>query len=137
MSLRFRVLLGAGMLAMAVAPAAEARVATEAAVSGRPAKFKLTRLNAPPASVQAGRSFRISGRVANRRGRRAGTGRVTFSLRRAGRGSHRFRVRTRRARLDRNEGQNIRLTRGGRSRRFTVRLLVPRYVAAGRYTLRA
>jgi len=136
MSLRSRALLGAGLVAVAIAPAAEARVAADACHL-RPAKFKLTRLSAPPASVQAGSQLRMSGRVANLRGRRSETGRITFSLRR-GRPARRVaRLRAIGTQADRSKGQNVRLTRGGKSRRFVVRLLVPRTVPAGRYRLRA
>ena len=38
---------------------------------------------------------------------------------------------------DRNKGQNVRLTKGGRSRRFSLRLRVPGRVPAGRYVFRA
>jgi len=66
MSLRSRALLGAGLLAVAIAPAAGARVTADAAGHPGPAKFKMTRLGAPPASAEAGRSFTLRGRVANR-----------------------------------------------------------------------
>ena len=105
------------LLAGAVAPAAPARVPAEASAQKRLAKFTLMRVGATPASVAAGSRFRVRGRVANRRGRRAQTARVTFSLRRARSTPARRGLRLR--------GANVKRIRGGRSRRFSVRVRVP------------
>ena len=83
---------------LAGAPAAEARDSADAA-KVRPAKLKLERLGSTPASIQAGRSFRARGRVANRRARKAQRGRLTFSLRKT-RAARRG-IRLRRANLKR------------------------------------
>jgi GH15 family glucan-1,4-alpha-glucosidase len=103
----------------------------------RAAKFVLRRLRPVPASVLAGSRFRASGRVANLRGRRAETARLTFSLRRTWKARRGWYVRASGTKRDRSAGQNVRLTRGGRSRRFVVRVRVPTRVPAGRYYFRA
>ena len=107
------------------APSAQAATPAEAAAKPRLAKFTLERLGATPASIRAGRSFRVRGRVANAKRRRAQTARLTFSLRTA---------RTATARRERRlGGKNVKRTRGGRSRSFSVRLRVPASTRARRY----
>jgi len=100
-------------------------MSADAAAKPRLAKFTLKRLGATPARVQAGRSFRVRGRVANGKGRRAQTGRLTFSLRNA---------RSSTARREQHlGGKNVKRTKGGRSRTFSVRLRVPASTRAKRY----
>jgi GH15 family glucan-1,4-alpha-glucosidase len=103
----------------------------------RLAKFRLTRLGAAPRSVRAGARFRVRGRVRNLASRRAGTGRLTFSLRRSRKAKRGWYVPATGTTGDRNKGRNVRLTKGGRSRRFSLRLRVPGTIPAGRYHLRA
>ena len=117
--------VGIVVCALSAAPAHARVEADTAAVGERLAKFTLKRLGATPASVQAGRGFRVTGRVANAKRRRAQTGRLTFSLRRS-------RAATAR-REQRLGGTNVKRTKGGRSRRFSYRLTVPRGTPAGRY----
>ena len=122
--------------AAAGAPPAAAGVIGGAARSAAP-KFTLTTLGRTPATVRAGGSFRLSGRVRNGRGREGGTARMTFSLRRTPRASRGWYVPAAGTSSDRNRGQNIRMTKGGHSRRFVVRVHVPSTVPAGRYWFRA
>ena len=72
----------------------------------------------------------MRGRVTKLRPRRAGTGRLTFSLRRSRPTARRWRLRV-------TGTPRVRLTRSTRTRRFSLRLAVPRSVPAGRYRLRA
>ena len=121
-----RLALTSVVVFVAVPAAAEARAPADAA-KARVAKLQLQRLGSTPASIQAGRAFRARGRVANRRGRRAQGGRLTFSLRR---------TRTTPARRGtRLRAANVKRVKGGRSRRFSVRVRVGRGVPAGRYVL--
>jgi glycosidase len=124
--------------ALAAAPAAGARLPADASAARvLPAeRLTLERLTAPR-SVTAGGSLRARGRVANARGRRAGTGRLTFSLRRTRAARSGIYLRAKGTARDRNAGPNVARTVGGRSRRFEVRLLVPARVPARRYFLRA
>ena len=127
MSVRFRAVLGGVVLALVAAPAADARVQADAAADQlRQARFKLRGLSTPPQAVVAGSRVRMSGRVANRSGRLAQTGRVTFSLRTspdARRGRH-------------LRGVNVKRTKRSRSRRFSALVRIPGNVAPGRYYLR-
>ena len=121
-------LVGIVVCALSAAPAAHARVeADTAAVGERLAKFTLKRLGATPASVRAGSGFRVTGRVANAKGRRAQTGRLTFTLR----GSRTTAAR----RVKRLGAVNVKRTKGGRDRAFSRRLIVPASTAPGRYFL--
>jgi len=120
-----RAALGCVVLAgVVVAPVAEARVTADAA-EVRLAKFRLKSLGSTPASVRAGGAFRARGRVANGRGRKAQTGRLTFSLRTARSTPARRGLHLR--------GANVKRTKAGRSRRFSVRVRVRRGIPAGRY----
>ena len=80
MSFAVRAALAVAALMTVVAPAAEARVAADAAAA-KPKSLGVKSLTAPR-SVQAGSKFRARGRVTKLR-RRTGTGRLTFSLRRS------------------------------------------------------
>jgi glycosidase len=130
-SFRSRAAIGGALLVTcaAAAPAAEGRVDASASARGQEplAKFHLRRLGATPARVRAGGAFRVRGRVANRRGRRAETGRLTFSLRRARTTPARRGIHLR--------GANVRRTKGGRTRRFSVRVRVKSTVRPARYFL--
>src|SRR3954453_15644489 len=69
------------VLAMASAPGAQAGTRADVAATERLATFTLKRLGPTPATIRAGSSFRVRGRVANAKRRRAQTARLTFSLR--------------------------------------------------------
>ncbi len=114
-----RVGLGVLLVLLAAWLAPQAQAATH-----RAAALEVTRLASAPAAVPAGAGLRVTGRVANRRGRRAGAGRLGFSLRRNPR---RGGVALRAVR--------VRTLRGGHSGRFSLRLTVPRSLPAGRYLL--
>ncbi len=118
-------------------PEGGAATASAAARRMKLAKFRLRRLGRVPGAARAGARFRVRGRVANQRGRRAGTARLTFSLRRTRRARRGWYLPVSGTSRDRNAGQNVRLTKGGRSRRFVVRVRIPRTVPAGRYFFRA
>src|SRR5215208_5034162 len=115
---------------------ADSPTAAESTALTSLAKFRLARLGRVPRSVRAGARFRVRGRVTNLAGRRAGTGRLTFSLRRSRKARRGWYVPAAGMAGDRNKGQNVRLTKGGRSRRFSLRLRVPGTVPAGRYVFR-
>ncbi len=119
MSFRSRAVLVGLVAALAVAPPAGAQTP--------PAQFRLASLGSTPASVEAGSSFTVRGRVANRRARRAGTGRLTFTLRRTANARTGLRLR----------GAWVRRTSAGRSRAFAVRVTVPAFTTPGSYFLRA
>ena len=112
---------------MMCAPAAQAGTPADAAAKQRLGKFTLERLGSTPATVEAGQSFRVRGRVANARRHRAQTARLTFSLRKTRSSSAR--------RAQRLGGTNVKRTKGGRSRSFSVRLRVPAATKPRRYVL--
>ena len=107
--------LGSVVLAVAVAPAADA---------ARPGKLRVASLGSPPSSAEAGDAFRVSTRVTAAKKRRAVVGRLTFSLRRGGTS-----VVVR--------GYDVKRLRPGRSRTYRARLTVPRNAVPGVYSLRA
>jgi hypothetical protein len=117
------MLLAAAVAALlaAVPGTATARPIGAMSVSAKPIVFQISRLRSP-ASVTAGRTFRVRGRVANRSGRRARTHRLTFMLHR---GHRSWALR------------RVQRAKPGRSRRFSVRVRVGRKVPAGRYRLLA
>ena len=127
MSFAVRAALAAAALVTVAAPAADARVAADAAAA-KPKSFGVKSLSAQR-SVRAGSTFRVRGTVTKLRPRRAGTGRLTFSLRRT-RPARSWRLRV-------TGTSRVRLTRSTRTRRFSKRLAVPGSVPAGRYRLRA
>ena len=129
MSFAVRAALVATALVTVAAPAAEARVAADAAAA-KPRSFGVKSLTAPR-SVPAGSTFRVRGTVTKLRPRRAGTGRLTFTLRRSRPTARSWRLRRARGTV------RVRLTKTRRTRRFSLRLAVPRSVPAGRYRLRA
>ena len=127
MSLRSRVGLVVAGLALAGAPAVEAKTPVADSGSPRSAKFKLASMSSPPASVRAGGAFRVRGRVANAAGRRAATARLTMTLR-ASRTAKRGRW---------LRGISVKRTKGGSSRGFSVRVPIASSVRPGRYLFRA
>jgi glycosidase len=136
MSFRSTVVACATLGVLAVAPAADARVQADAARAMPLQKFVMKSFSAP-SSMRAGRRTTVSGRVLNLRGHRAGTGRLTFSLRRSRSSARGVYLRSRGTTSDRNRGANVRKTLGGHSRRFVLRLLVPAGTPPRRYWLRA
>ena len=70
-----RAAVAGAVVAIAVAPAAEAADAQEGGQAQR------QQVGKPPASVQQGATFKLAVRVANAKNRRASSGRVTVSLR--------------------------------------------------------
>jgi Zn-dependent M28 family amino/carboxypeptidase len=109
------------LLTVLVAPAAEAQA------QQRTAKFRVATLRLSDASVNAGDTIRVSGRVLNRARRRAAPARISFTLRR-----------TRAARRGTPLGsKRIRRTRGGRARGYSRRVLIPTATTPGTYYLTA
>jgi len=119
MSCPGRAALACAALAI-FAPVADARVPADAAAR-KQAQRVLVRSLSAPSSVRAGTRFRVRVRIS---GRRAGTARLTLTLRRSGSAR---RLRT----------VKVKLTSRRRSRRVTLRLRMPSSLPAGRYTLRA
>jgi glycosidase len=118
------VVIGVALFA-AGPPLADAS-AKPAKVEVRRAKLRLASLRSLSASVQAGGSLRVGGRVVNLPRRLTETARLTFSLRaRAGATTGRH-----------LRGANVRRTRAGRSRSFSLKIVIPAKVPAGRYVLR-
>src|SRR5215210_2007215 len=114
MSFISRVLLTGAAAVALLAPAAHAR--TSAETTERLARFDLKAFSKPQATVRAGEAITVRGRVANRKGRRAGSARVTYTLRSRPNAKRGLRL----------GGDNVERTKGGRSRRFSERLTVPR-----------
>ena len=119
LSRRSLVLTGGLLVALSVAPAAEARLAGEAAASK---KLRLASLRSAPATVQVGARVRVRGRVVNLPRKRSV--RVVFTLRRSGRS-----ITLRTVKLKR--------PKRGTSRSFNVRISMPDFARAGTYRLRA
>ena len=123
-----RVALGVMLLlGLTAAPAAAAPADMAAKKQKRTASFSVSKLTAAPV-VGAGNALRVRGRVANARGRKASRALVTFSLRT-----------TSGIRVLRPQGTSNRIkrTRGGRSRAFSVRVVVPADAPAGAHVMRA
>ena len=114
LSRRSLVLVGALLVALPTAPVAE----------GAAKKPRLTSLRGVPAAVQSGKSFRVRGRVTNLPKNRKKSARLVFTLRKSGRFIHLRTVKVKR-------------TKKSRTRRFSVRIVVPGIARAGSYTLRA
>ena len=74
MSVRMRAMLVGAILALVVAPAADA-------AKKKPSAFKLSGVKVFKSAVTAGDKVKVSGTAANRKGRKAGTTTVTYSLR--------------------------------------------------------
>jgi glycosidase len=108
------VVTGFVLLALVAAPAAEAQAATK--------KPRLASLRSVPAKVEAGKRFRVRGRVTHLPKHKAV--RVTFTLRKSGRA---IALRT----------VKVKRTRYSSSRRFSARVRVPAFVRAGAYRFRA
>jgi len=129
MSVRFGAALGGVLLAFAVVPAAQASDSADASAAKakkRAASLRVTNHTTSPATVLAGSRFTVLGRVWNAKGRR-GTkkGRLVFSLRESLESSSGKRLGTRK----------VKRLKGGKSRTFRKRVLLPADTAAGRYRL--
>ncbi len=74
MSVRMRAVLVGAILALVVAPAADAAKKKSSA-------FKLSSVKVSKTTVTAGDKVKVSGKAANRKGRKAGKATVTYSLR--------------------------------------------------------
>jgi Zn-dependent M28 family amino/carboxypeptidase len=122
MHLRTGAALGGALLALAGASVAQAKPIAEQSAD-RLASFRLVSVKLASTTVQAGNTLRVSGRVQNRRGRRAGTARATYTLRTS-------RTAKRGQRLG---GDNISITKAGRFNSFRETLRVPRRVRPGTY----
>ena len=114
LSHRSFVVIGCVLMALVAAPAAEAQAAKQ--------KPRLASLRSVPAKVEAGRRFRVRGRVTHLPKHKAV--RVTFTLRKSGRA---IALRT----------VKVRRTKRSSSRRFSARIRVPAFVRAGGYRFRA
>jgi glycosidase len=97
------------------------------AAKPKSAQFKLQRLGTTPRSVEAGKSFRVTGRVANARGRRSDAARITFTLRRT--------KTTPAGQATRLRTIKVKSTRGGKRRSFSTHLTVKTGVSPGAYHL--
>jgi Zn-dependent M28 family amino/carboxypeptidase len=115
MSVRTHAVVGGVVLALAIVPSADA--------AKKRGKFTVTSLKLSKSSVTAGDSVRVSGKVANRKGRRTDTARVTYTLRKA-------KSSKKGARLG---GDNIKRTRAGHSRKFSERVRIKKSTAARTY----
>ena len=124
LSRRSLVLVGALLVALPAAPAAEGRVAADASAAKKP---RLTSLRGVPAAVQSGKNFRVRGRVTNLPKSRKKSARLVFTLRKSTRASRFIHLRT----------VKVKRTKKSRSRSFSVRISMPDIARAGSYTLRA
>ena len=122
MSIRMRAAFAVAILALAAAPAA-----ASAQTKKKLGDFKMLSLKVSKSTVQAGDTLRASGKVRNRKGRRAQTARVTYTLRRS-RGARRG---------TRLGGDNVKRTKAGRSRSFSERLRIPANTTPRAYMLTA
>ena len=114
LSHRSCVVTGCVLLALVAAPAAEAQAATK--------KPRVASLRSVPAKVEAGKRFRVRGRVTHLPKHKAV--RVTFTLRKSGRA---IALRT----------VKVKRTKHSSSRRFSARIRVPAFVRAGTYRFSA
>jgi alpha-amylase len=119
MTVAARAVLAAVALLTAAAPAADARTTRTFAVQSLSAQQ----------SVKPGSAFRVRVRVVKLHGRHARRGRLTFSLRRSKPARSSLRLPAKASR--------VRLSKPGASKRFVLRLRVPRDAPTGRYYLRA
>jgi hypothetical protein len=117
MSIRSCVAVVAALFLLVAAPAAQA--------AKRPAKWKVTDLNASTTSVQAGESFTLTGDVSNRKRAKTRQGTIYFGLLEVGS--------TDRTRLAKRK---IKRLRGGQTKEFNVELTVPEETAGGQYVVR-
>ncbi len=117
-----RAVLFGAILALVVAPAAEA-----AKSKRKLGDFRMVSLKVSKKTVTAGSTVVASGRVQNRKGRRAQTARVTYSLRTG-----------KRSKTGRRLGaDSVKRTKGGRFRSYSERLRVASTVKPGTYYLTA
>jgi len=113
MSVRLRAALLGAILALVATPAADA------ATKKKLGDFRLASLKVSKKSVTAGSTVVASGRVQNRKGRRAQTARVTYTLRKGKKSKSGRRL----------GGDNIKRTKAGQSRKFSERLRIAANVA--------
>jgi Zn-dependent M28 family amino/carboxypeptidase len=110
------------ILALVLAPAADAAKSKK-----KLGDFRMVSLKVSKKTVTAGSTVVASGRVQNRKGRRAQTARVTYTLRKS-----------RKAKSGRRLGaDSIKRTRGGKFRKYSERLRVASTVKPGTYYLTA
>ncbi len=118
MSVRMRAMLVGAILALVVAPAADAAKKKSSA-------FKLSGVKVSKSAVTAGDKVKVSGKAANRKGRKAGKATVTYSLRTK-----------KSAKSGKRLGKSkVKKTKGGKSRKFSKTLTVPAATKAGNYYL--
>ena len=115
MSVRMRAALVGALLALVAAPAADA--------AKKKAGFKLSGVKVSESTVTAGDKVKVSGKAANRKGRKAGKTTVIYSLRtkKASKSGKRL------------GKSSVKRTKGGKSRRFSKTLTVPASTKAGTY----
>ena len=116
MSVRMRAVLVGAILALVVAPAADA-------AKKKPSAFKLSGVKVSKSTVTAGDKVKVTGKAANRKGRKAGTATVTYSLRTKKSAKSGKRLGT----------SKVKKTKGGKSRKFSKTLTVPAATKAGTY----
>ena len=115
MSVRMRAAFVGAILALFAAPAADA--------AKKKSSFKLSGVKVSKSTVTAGDKVRVSGKAANRKGRKAGKATVIYSLRT-----------TRSAKSGKRLGKSsVKRTKGGKSRRFGKTLTVPASTAERTY----
>jgi Zn-dependent M28 family amino/carboxypeptidase len=122
MSVRMRAAFVGAILTLVLAPAAEAAKSKK-----KLGDFRLVSLKVSKKTVTAGSTVVASGRVQNRKGRRAQTARVTYTLRKG-----------KKAKSGRRLGSdNIKRTKAGKFRRYSERLRIASTVKPGTYYLTA
>src|SRR4051794_30015770 len=122
MSVRMRAALVGAILALVAAPAADAAKGQK-----KLGDFRIASLKVSKKSVQAGSTVVASGRVQNRKGRRAQTARMTYTLRSS-----------KKAKSGRRLGaDSVKRTKGGHFRTYSERLRIASTVKAGTYYLTA
>ncbi len=123
MSRHARAAIGSLLVALVAAPAADARVAGDAAASK---SLRLSSVRSVPASVHAGARFRVRGRVTHLPKSRKKSARLVLTLRTRPNASSFVHLRK----------ANISRTRRSRSRSFSLRVRVPTITRPGAYYLR-
>ena len=116
MSVRMRAVLVSAILALVMAPAADAAKKKSSA-------FKLSGAKVSKSTVTAGDKVKVSGKAANRKGRKAGTAKVTYSLRSKKSAKSGKRLGT----------SKVKRTKGGKSRKFSKTLTIPAATKEGAY----
>ena len=116
MSVRMRAAFAGAVLALVAAPAADA-------AKKKPSAFKLSSVKVSKSEVTAGDKVKVSGKAANRNGRKAGKRTVVYSLRTKKSAKSGKRLGT----------SKVKRTKGGKSRKFSKTLTVPATTKAGTY----